>query len=906
MWRMGVSLFFASGLASAAELSVEQDGSGQYTTIQSALNEALPGDVIHVGPGTYTEALWMDAVPIELRSSEGAENTIVDASGWAAAITFSEGVGEDTVVEGFTLVNPLGRGLIIRQGSPTLIGLAMEGLGSSELDGGAVWIQGGAPRFESCEFRENIGARGGAVFVEDAELRLVDCSFDENEAEEGGAIYGERVFLSDIAGEYDFNVSTESGGAVRLNGPFDASFDSGRFWSNFTSANGGAVASYGEGDRLDFRDVSFISNESHYNGGAVSAEYFYSTVLFDSCHLDSNDGVYDYGAGIYAAYYTGVSLNDTVVENHLAAYQGGGVYQYYGGDFICRDSLFEDNHAGTVGGGARLRDFYSYGTVAVDGCSFQENVAQYEGGGLAIEDTNIVTIENANFLGNEAGGNFPGGGLVLLRSDEVRLGNNHFVSNTAGFGGGAVLEESDPLLGPYVLTNNLFVENVASYGGGLMLTESPRPRGEVDYGGIWSNQSASINRFVLKEDPSAPQGDWVASMEWDFTAVTDNDVKTVFYTPTIELPELMPTLFRLNLFSPHTDWGFTFRFRDQEGEYFYGWYGDVNWTGWREIEVGGVESWGSWGGDDDDIIDLPIRELQFEVYSDAGFSGVVSVDNVRMDTESDGEVFLTGFEQSGWPLVVHNNSFLANYGLKEGAAILAWDAVADFRNNLVVESGGSLGIEVMDANSQMDWSLSHNGFFRNEYGHLTEGVEGSESIEDDPRMALYSQDGKLENDRLVFLDGSPYRDAGDPDIIDPDGSRSDLGANGGPGARWVDEDLDGYSTGYDCDDKNPSVHPGAEDAPYDGINQDCSWGSDFDQDGDGEDAEGHGGSDCDDTDASVQSSCNEESDAAPSPVQEASSDCGCSSSSAGGSRHVPVGLLMFATLLVRRTRSRKA
>ena len=156
MWRVGVSLFFASGLAAAAELSVEQDGSGQYTTIQSALNEALPGDVIHVGPGTYTEALWMDAVPIELRSSEGAENTIVDASGWAAAITFSEGVGEDTVVEGFTLVNPLGRGLIIRQGSPTLIGLAMEGLGSSELDGGAVWIQGGAPRFESCEFRENI------------------------------------------------------------------------------------------------------------------------------------------------------------------------------------------------------------------------------------------------------------------------------------------------------------------------------------------------------------------------------------------------------------------------------------------------------------------------------------------------------------------------------------------------------------------------------------------------------------------------------------------------------------------------------------------------------------------------------------------------------------------------------
>ena len=906
MRHSGLLLILSSGVVHSATLTVEADGSGDFPSIQAALDEASPGDLIEVGPGTYTEALWVSQGAVELRSVSGPEATVLDAQGASAVIAFAEGLGADTVVDGFTLVNPEGRGLFIRQSSPTLMNLAMEGLGSSGLDGGAVWVQGGAPSFESCEF-EKIGAlEGGALYAESAEIQLIDCSFDENEGEEGGAIYGESVVLSDTRGEYDFNVSVESGGAVKLSGPFEASFESGRFWSNFTSGSGGAVSSYGAGEALEFRDVSFISNESYYNGGAVNAEYFYNTVVFEACHLDSNDGVYDYGAGVHTSYYSGISLVDTVIENHLAYYQGGGIYQYYGGDFLCSDSLVEDNHAGTVGGGVRLRDFYSNGEVVIQRCTFDRNVANYEGGGLAIEDTNALSIENSQFLGNEAGGNFPGGGLLILRSEQATIANNQFVANSAGFGGGAVLEDSDPLTGPFHLRNNVFAENVASYGGGLMLTESPRPRGKVDYGGIWSNQAEASNRFVLKEDPTAPEGDWVASLEWDYSSVSDDNVTTVFYTPTLVLPEVMPSVFRLNVYSPHSNWGLTVRFRDIEGEYFYGWYGDVNWTGWREIEVGGVESWGSWGGDDDDVIDLPLRELQFEVYSDAGYSGIVHVDNVRIETESDGEVLLTGFEQKDWPLEVHNNSFLANYGLKEGAAVLAWDAAADFRNNLVVQSGGSLGVELMDSSSRSDWSLSHNGFYGNVSGHFSDGVEASDTVEEDPRVALYSQDGVLENDRLVFLDGSPYRDAGDPEILDPDGSRSDLGANGGPGAQWIDDDGDGYSTGFDCDDQDPEVFPGAEDPAYDGLNQDCGWGSDFDQDGDGEDALDYGGSDCDDTNPQVQETCGEELDTGEPSVEEESADCGCSSSSTHGRGLVSFSLVFLAGVLARRTREQGA
>ena len=53
----------------------------------------------------------------------------------------------------------------------------------------------------------------------------------------------------------------------------------------------------------------------------------------------------------------------------------------------------------------------------------------------------------------------------------------------------------------------------------------------------------------------------------------------------------------------------------------------------------------------------------------------------------------------------------------------------------------------------------------------------------------------------------------------------------------ADADGDGYDTidagGTDCDDQDAAIHPGASEQWYDGVDQDCSGGSDFDQDGDG-------------------------------------------------------------------------
>jgi len=71
--------------------------------------------------------------------------------------------------------------------------------------------------------------------------------------------------------------------------------------------------------------------------------------------------------------------------------------------------------------------------------------------------------------------------------------------------------------------------------------------------------------------------------------------------------------------------------------------------------------------------------------------------------------------------------------------------------------------------------------------------------------------------------GSPLIDQGNPASFDPDGSRADMGAYGGPYADAWDLDGDGYplwwqpgdydhatypAHGWDCDDSDPDVFPG--------------------------------------------------------------------------------------------------
>ena len=118
----------------------------------------------------------------------------------------------------------------------------------------------------------------------------------------------------------------------------------------------------------------------------------------------------------------------------------------------------------------------------------------------------------------------------------------------------------------------------------------------------------------------------------------------------------------------------------------------------------------------------------------------------------------------------------------------------------------------------------------------------------EPQFAHYHPGMPGDEASMVLARTSPLIDAGDPLILDLDGSDSDVGAYGGDYLIVYDADGDGFDSSIDCDDADPAVHPGADEIWYDGKNSDCAYSSDFDQDGDGEDHIAGGGTDCDDQD----------------------------------------------------------
>ena len=92
--------------AHSATIDVDVGGTGDFATIAEAVGAASDGDTILVQPGTYNgylnRMLDFEGRRIELRSTGGSDNTIVDGEGVVRLFFFRS--GEDTTSVSYNFV----------------------------------------------------------------------------------------------------------------------------------------------------------------------------------------------------------------------------------------------------------------------------------------------------------------------------------------------------------------------------------------------------------------------------------------------------------------------------------------------------------------------------------------------------------------------------------------------------------------------------------------------------------------------------------------------------------------------------------------------------------------------------------------------------------------------------------
>lgn len=143
----------------------------QQSTIQAAINVAVPGDVVQVAPGTYAEKINFQGKAIKVRSTGGATVTTINATGLAGSVvTFDGGEGPNSVLDGFTLTGGIGT------------------LSGANRQGGGIYLFASDPTIRHCVLRNNTADLGGGIrgFVSDP--LVLNCVFRNNQALRGAAI----------------------------------------------------------------------------------------------------------------------------------------------------------------------------------------------------------------------------------------------------------------------------------------------------------------------------------------------------------------------------------------------------------------------------------------------------------------------------------------------------------------------------------------------------------------------------------------------------------------------------------------------------------------------------------------------------------------------------------------------
>lgn len=775
---------------------------GDFRALADAVEGAGPGDTLILEAGEHEGCVDLGGNDLTLIGADGADATVLDGGG-ACDSALAASAGEALVIEGLTLRNSGGRGLYLAGGATLRAReLVIEGSGGAGLYGGGLYVDGGVVSLLDSRLSGNRAAAGGNLFA----TGLAAIELDHVEVSSGSATAsGAGVFL-------DHGTTLVSSSCT---------------WSSNAGGSTHGVAIYTRAD------VAITSSGD----------------TFEDNEASELDGGY-HGGAIYLGERASLDLRDGAFRRNRA-YLGGAIYQQTDGVVTLTDVVFEDNQALDAGGAIYGIDGLS---LQLDGVAFTDNEALYgSGGAIALEDIGSLVALDATFEGQVSSG--PGGAIYLNYRVDATIKRSSFTANTAAEGEGGALYHG--FYGDLLVRDTLFEQNTAEGSGGAVALDYLGAEARFrdvsfisntseggDGGALYAEDflDVALSGALVRANTAAYDGGGLYFGLWGDVVLEDATVEEnvaplgvgggICVNPSTsgayELT-VSDTTISANTAGRHGGGLYAVGLRGLALDTVEMAYNAADGDGLGVYHGGGLYLYAAG--------QVEVARSLFCANTAANGAGVY-VAQVGSEGESTwsnnsfvenvasgkgGGAFFTRSE----PQRLANNALLANEASSGGALFLK-STGATFVNNAVAWTKDGGGVYA-DAASASVSTLTFSGWYDNDGddvgGALDLSMGEAGNIDESPGFADYSRDGDCGNDALWLSPSSDLVDAGDPDLLDPDGSGSDIGPYGGPASAAPDADGDGWGDagwgGDDCDDTDADTWPAAPELPDDGLDQDC-------------------------------------------------------------------------------------
>jgi len=240
------------------------DGSGDFPTIQSAIDTAPDGTIIELTDGTFTGVgnrdIDLRGKTLTVRSQRDMPALCtIDCQHAGRAFIFDSNEGPATCLRGVSVTNGhmnYGAAILAENASPTIVNCVFT-YNEAVVEGGALACRGSLASIQDCAFIANYaGVAGGALYLQESSARVENCVFQDNAAGTGGALTAVTSPYPVIHGcTFCGNAVLERGGAIL-----------------FTLANSPRV-----------ENCTFSDNSGPWGGGGIHCDYasphLYNTVV---------------------------------------------------------------------------------------------------------------------------------------------------------------------------------------------------------------------------------------------------------------------------------------------------------------------------------------------------------------------------------------------------------------------------------------------------------------------------------------------------------------------------------------------------------------------------------------------------------------------------------------------------